>query len=98
MDFSEQPSHTALSAPAEWRTRLFRPRRALYAAEELLKTFSPGDRFIFYVLSIVLAGSAFALLAGLNAMVSSEVPSRGGSLTEGIVGTPRFAKDRKSVV
>lgn len=91
MDFSEQPSHTALSAPAEWRTRLFRPRRALYAAEELLKTFSPGDRFIFYVLSIVLAGSAFALLAGLNAMVSSEVPSRGGSLTEGIVGTPRFA-------
>lgn len=51
---------------------------------------SPSDRMILYVLGIVFLGALFAVLLSLNAMFSATVPSRGGTLVEGIVGTPRF--------
>lgn len=56
----------------------------------LLRTFSPAERLALYVCSILLALSAFVLLIEANALVSVEVPAPGGTLTEGIVGTPRF--------
>ncbi|MEK7509358.1 MAG: peptide ABC transporter substrate-binding protein [Patescibacteria group bacterium] len=68
----------------EWRV----PR--LKTLEELLRIFSPAERLALYVLSFFLALSAFVLLIEANALVSVEVPAPGGTLTEGIVGTPRF--------
>lgn len=62
-------------------------RGGVYA---LLRTFSPSERLLLYIFSIALALSAFVLLAQVNELVSSEIPTRGGSLTEGAVGTPRF--------
>ena len=57
---------------------------------ELLRTFSSGERLLLYVLSAILAVSSIALLTGVNRAVSVVVPARGGSLTEGVVGPPRF--------
>lgn len=56
----------------------------------LLRTFSPAERLVLYVLSLVLGISSFFLLAQANTLVTTEVPTRGGMLVEGAVGTPRF--------
>ena len=71
---------------------LTKPRSHSYFSilEDLLRTFSPGERLTLYILSTILAISAVALLIGVNKSVSVVVPARGGSLTEGIVGPPRF--------
>ena len=58
--------------------------------ERVLVSLSPFERLLLYVLALVMAGSAFYMLAVLNEDTTTTVPSRGGSLTEGIVGTPRF--------
>ncbi len=58
--------------------------------KDALRTFSPGERLVLYIFSIVLGASAFALLAGVNASVSVDVPAEGGSLIEGEVGSARF--------
>src|SRR3989344_4252042 len=58
--------------------------------EELLRMFSPSERTLLYVFSVMLGVSAFALIIMLNSSVTTTVPSRGGSLVEGVVGTPRF--------
>lgn len=101
MDSSDSPDihdsysrESAMYQKDDWKQRAMRPRvlhRALHEAEGMLKHFSPAERLALYAFSILLAGSTFLLLAGLNRMVSTEVPREGGSITEGIVGTPRFA-------
>jgi len=58
--------------------------------EGILKTFSPSERLLFYCLTVILAISTLALLAGANARASVTVPSPGGTLTEGVLGTARF--------
>lgn len=69
-----------------------RPRRAWRFAhlENLLKSFSPGERLALYVLSCVLGLSVLILLAGLNKAISVTVPSHGGTLTEGETSPARF--------
>ncbi|MDO8561846.1 MAG: ABC transporter substrate-binding protein [bacterium] len=69
-----------------------KPRRHSYISvlEGLLRTFSPGERLLLYILSTTLAVSAIILLIGVNKTVSVVVPTRGGALSEGIVGPPRF--------
>ena len=42
------------------------------------------------VSGVVLIGTVLAMLALINVRLSIEVPEEGGSITEGIVGTPRF--------
>ena len=74
----------ARDAERHTRRRLFR------GLHELLPHFSPSERLILYILSITLAVSAFVLLATVNQSVSAEVPTQGGALVEGAVGTPRF--------
>ncbi|MCR4281081.1 MAG: ABC transporter substrate-binding protein [Candidatus Kaiserbacteria bacterium] len=71
---------------------MVKPRSHSYFSvlEDLLRTFTPGERLFLYILSSVLAISAISLLVGVNKAVSVVVPARGGSLTEGIVGPPRF--------
>ncbi len=72
--------------------KLTKPRAIplLSFLEGVLRTFSSGERLLFYTFTIFLGASAFALLAGLNASVSVNVPAAGGSLTEGEVGSARF--------
>ncbi|HEY4513985.1 MAG TPA: ABC transporter substrate-binding protein [Candidatus Paceibacterota bacterium] len=72
--------------------KLMRPRRMWPSSrlESLLRSFSPGERLVLYVLSAFLAASTLALVAGVNASVSVVEPARGGTLSEGIVGPPRF--------
>ncbi|MDO8481637.1 MAG: ABC transporter substrate-binding protein [bacterium] len=74
------------------KTAMVRPRSHSYFSmmEDMLLTFRPGERLLLYVLSIILALSAGALLIGVNKAVSVVVPALGGSLTEGVVGPPRF--------
>ncbi|OGG58661.1 hypothetical protein A3C86_02860 [Candidatus Kaiserbacteria bacterium RIFCSPHIGHO2_02_FULL_49_16] len=55
-----------------------------------LRSFTPGERLFLYILSATLALSALALFSGVNAAVSVSMPSRGGTLTEGIIEPPRF--------
>lgn len=86
MESPESSDHSDL------KTKLTIERRfsLLRRFEEMLNAFSPGERLILYGLVIILGASALALLAGLNAAVSVNVPSPGGSLREGLVGPARF--------
>jgi len=58
--------------------------------ESLLRALSPSERLVLYGLSVLLAVSTLALLAGLNSSVSVTVPASGGELIEGEVGSARF--------
>jgi peptide/nickel transport system substrate-binding protein len=51
---------------------------------------STSDRYITYILGIFVAITSLASLYALERSFLIEVPSYGGSLTEGIVGAPRF--------
>ncbi len=58
--------------------------------ENLLRGLSPSDKVIFAVLATLFAGSAFWMLSVINAGLMTQTPVRGGTLTEGIVGSVRF--------
>lgn len=55
-----------------------------------IRSLSPGDRFIASVLTLFFLISALVSLYALERTFLVEVPARGGSLTEGIIGSPRF--------
>ncbi len=52
--------------------------------------FSKLEWRIFFVFCIALIISTFGLLQELNKSFMTDVPMRGGSISEGILGTPRF--------
>lgn len=58
--------------------------------QDILATFTPGERLLLYVLSIVLGVSTCSLviMASDRSMVS--VPTHGGSIVEGEIGPLRF--------
>ena len=74
------------------RTTLTKPRRIgrLSALEDLLIRFSPAERLLLYILSVILAGSVLVMITYIDRAVSVDIPARGGSLTEGEVGPARF--------
>lgn len=74
------------------KTAMTKPRSHSYFSilDGILHTFSPGERLLLYIVSIILSASALALLIGVNAAVSVVIPSSGGTLTEGVVSPPRF--------
>ena len=53
-------------------------------------SFSKKEWFIFLGLAIVLFVSTIIILQSINKSFMTGVPMRGGSVTEGIIGTPRF--------
>lgn len=55
-----------------------------------VSSFSTGDRFIFYILAILVSCAAVAGLYALEQTLLVKVPAYGGSLTEGEVGSPQF--------
>ncbi len=69
---------------------LIAPKPEVSGLNTLLRTFSPFERLLLYTFTLLLGISAFVLLADVNRAVSTEVPTHGGSLTEGAVGVPRF--------
>jgi peptide/nickel transport system substrate-binding protein len=58
--------------------------------EDLMRSFSPGERLVLYVLSIATALATLILLAELNGAISVQIPARGGSYVEGVTGPARF--------
>jgi peptide/nickel transport system substrate-binding protein len=56
----------------------------------LVRGLPPGDRAIASLLALVFVFSCFAGLIALERTLLVRVPAKGGSLTEGVVGTPRF--------
>ncbi len=51
---------------------------------------SLGDRFIFFVLAGALIIFSFGALFTLEKSLLVEIPAHGGTLTEGVLGSPRF--------
>ena len=56
----------------------------------IVKKFSISEKLFFYFLCILFISSCLVLLNRVNNSVSIEVPTNGGSLKEGIIGSPRF--------
>lgn len=57
---------------------------------DLIKSFSITEKVLFAFIALVFAISGIALLYQANKAFLVEVPDYGGSLTEGVVGSPRF--------
>lgn len=57
---------------------------------DLIKSFSITEKVLFAFIACVFAFSGIALLYQANRTFLVEVPDYGGSVTEGVVGSPRF--------
>lgn len=53
-------------------------------------SFNKKEKIIFFISFFVLIFSTLAIMQSINNMFMVESPISGGSITEGIVGTPRF--------
>jgi peptide/nickel transport system substrate-binding protein len=58
--------------------------------EGVVKKMNPAERIMFTIGSIIVVVSGIMLLVKVNSYFLVEVPSLGGSITEGLVGSPRF--------
>ncbi len=56
----------------------------------IFSSFSKKEWYVFILLSVVLLGSTLVILGSINKSFMVEVPMRGGTISEGIIGTPRF--------
>lgn len=76
----------------EARERLMRVRSipALERLGERVGALSSGDRVLFYLLAYIVAIASLAGLYALEQSLLVEVPAYGGTLVEGVVGSPRF--------
>ncbi len=75
MDFSENKQFRWPSF-AQWR--------------QLHHVLTRKEKIFFFVLVLVFAGSTFSFVQGPYLTNTALIPSKGGSITEGIVGSPRF--------
>lgn len=60
-------------------------------AHLLVSLMSPAEKALWFVAGIVFTFSSFSILYSLTNSFTVEIPARGGTLVEGIIGTPRFA-------
>ncbi len=65
-------------------------KRFLQSFYDAHRAFSVTERIIFYALALVVCISGLTLLSNLNSKFLVTVPDYGGSITEGVVGVPRF--------
>lgn len=56
----------------------------------VFKTFSKKERVVFITLVLILLISTISILESINKTLMVKVPLHGGSISIGIVGTPRF--------
>jgi len=59
-------------------------------ARLIIHLLKPGEKMVFFVLSVVFIIGFTGVLWEINNMSSIEVPARGGTIYEGVVGIPRF--------
>ncbi len=72
-------------------SKLITPLRTLFVrAKEIVRSFSASGRALFYLLALLIIGSSLSLLFIINEGLKVDVPVRGGSYSEGVIGTPRF--------
>src|SRR3989344_1829579 len=64
--------------------------KKLDALERLPHLFTPAERLAWWLLLSVFLVSSFFVLNSMSLLAQTEVPDRGGSLTEGVIGSPRF--------
>ena len=57
---------------------------------KVIKAFSLTEKTIFFIFTIVFVISSLSLLYQVNKLFLVAVPDYGGSLTDGIIGSPRF--------
>lgn len=55
-----------------------------------VRSLSPGDQVIFFVLALSIVAASLASLYTLEQRLLVEVPARGGTLVEGEIGSPQF--------
>jgi peptide/nickel transport system substrate-binding protein len=60
--------------------------RALYAVERLPR----WQKILFFISTFVFIATSFSLLREINSRYLVEVPDTGGTITEGVIGRPRF--------
>ncbi len=68
----------------EWGAKFFEN------LSNIIKNFSVSERLFFYFLCILFVSSGLVILNGINNSISIQVPTNGGFLKEGIIGSPRF--------
>jgi len=56
----------------------------------VLQSLTLGERAILWILTAIFALSAFSLMLSVQKEGTTEVPVRGGSIKEGVIGAPRF--------
>ncbi|MBT3282667.1 peptide ABC transporter substrate-binding protein [bacterium] len=66
------------------------PNSKRESIQQNIKTFSPSEKLLFFVLIFIFIGSVILILSNINKSFLTEVPTNGGSLKEGVVGSPRF--------
>ena len=64
--------------------------KLLLKIKQALSTFSKVEWHIFLFLFVLLLVSVLGILQNINKSFMVEIPTKGGSITEGIIGTPRF--------
>ncbi|MFA7252489.1 MAG: ABC transporter substrate-binding protein [Candidatus Paceibacterota bacterium] len=57
---------------------------------KIFRSFNLTEKIIFTILALILIWASFNLFGRVNSQFTTKVPARGGSLTEGIIGSPRF--------
>lgn len=62
----------------------------LNRAENAIAKFTIGERFLFYIFAAVMVFTGLLLLSKASDFFSVTIPTHGGSISEGIVGSPRF--------
>ena len=75
----------------DWLQKV-RPMRvpAIERAHSTYSLLGPGGRAVFFALAFLIIVSAMGLLYLLNNSLETTTPAHGGSLSEGVVGSPRF--------
>ncbi len=76
-----------------WYTVLFRSftiSKERKLAEKVIHTLSTSERVVIGILVFIFAGSALLLVRDVQNEFLVEVPDHGGSISEGVVGAPRF--------
>ena len=58
--------------------------------KSIIKDFSLTEKFIFSIFSIIASFSLLFILVGLNNKSLVSIPENGGTIVEGVIGTPRF--------
>ena len=62
----------------------------VHTLHSMIHNLSPFERVIFWLLTAGLILSTFVVFVQLNNEATTEVPVRGGTVREGVIGAPRF--------